>query len=375
MQSSFESTIVSHTPDATLRLGIAGCSLARPRYGAAFALSPRVRIIALADPDTKFIRAWSRILGGEIELFPGLRTMMASKTTPDALVIDVPLAERAEAILAAIPLCRGILCAPPFAATLEETDRILHAAAAHNTWLAPAFPRRFDPILAHAIELANTGEIGLIQQIRCDWSFPLAAAYGAEIGADPDAGTWAALLQYAACHAADVCRWCFGDVMTVSADVDDHVPMSAASGRRDTMPLLANLVLGQEDGPATCHFSRSRAVTAAERYSFTGSLGQLEVVLSASTQPVDAFPAMTLHRPGIRPQSILPPQFIGAELPAPVYRMRAMLDDFAGRVQSGAPPGSTGDGARAALEVVHAAYFSARDSRKVTLPLRQSPAL
>ncbi len=373
MEPQWNSTTSAEVIGEPVRLGIVGCTLARPRYGSAFALSPRVRVTALADPDTRFIRAWSRVLGGEIELFADLPAMLAGDDIPDALAIDVPLAGRAEALLAAIPLCRGILCPPPFAATIEETDRILHSAAAHNTWLAPAFPRRFDPILAQAIELANTGEIGLTQQIRCDWSFPLAAAYGAEIGADPDAGAWGALLQYAGCHAADVCRWCFGDVLTVSADVDDHVPQPAASGRRDTGPLLANLVLGQEDGPATCHFSRSRAVGATERYSFTGSLGQLEVVMSASTLPVDAFPALTLHRTGVRPQPVPPPDFEDADLPPMVYRMREMLNHFANQVQSGDPANGSGVAARAALEVVHAAYYSARNGRKVTLPLRRSP--
>ena len=364
---------VTDSPGPPLRLGIVGCSLARPRYGEAFALSRRTRVTALADPDTKLIRAWSRVLGGEIRLFADVAAMLSAEDLPEALIIDVPLSDRAETILAAIPVCRALLCAPPFADTLEEIDPILNAASANNTRLVAAFPRRFDPIVAQAIELATTGEIGLLQQIRCDWSFPLSGAYGAELGADPDAGTWAALLQYAACHAADVCRWCFGDVLTVSADVDRHDPTPASTGRRDTTPLLANLVLGQENGPATCHFSRSRAVTASERYSVTGSLGQLEVVLSASTLADGAFPALTVHRPGVRPQAIDPPGFEGDELPAQVYRMRAMLDDFAEQSRSGASESGAGDAARAALEVVHAAYFSARDGRKVTLPLRRSP--
>jgi len=375
MQSSSESTTAANTTRTPLRLGIAGCSLARLRYGPAIPLTSRVQVVSLADPDAKLMRAWSRVLGGDIETFADPPALMASASVPDALIIDVPLAERAETILAAIPLCRGLLCAPPFAATIEETDRILHSAAVHDTWLVPAFPRRFDPVLAQAIELARTGEVGLLQQIRCDWSFPLSSAYGAELGADPDAGTWAELLQYVGCHAADVCRWCFGDILTVSADVDDHIPPTAASGRRDTGPLLANLVLGQEDGPATCHFSLSRAVNASERYSFTGSLGQLEVVLSASTHPAEAFPTLVLHRQGIRPQTLPSPEFPDDDLPASVFRARAMLDDFADRVQSGASAGGSGDAARAALEVVHAAYFSARDGRKVTLPLRRSPEL
>lgn len=361
-------------PDAPLTLGIVGCSLARPRYGTAILLQPRVKVTALADPDIRFARAWGRSIGGEIELFPDLATLIAGEDSPQALIVDVPLSDRPAALHAAIPVCRAILCAPPFAPTLEETDRILHDAAAHGTWLLPSFPRRFDPTLGHAIELANSGEIGLLQQVRCDWSFPLSRAYGAEVGADPDAGTWNSLLQYVGCHATDVCRWCFGDVLTVSADVDSVRPEEVPAASRNSVPLLANFVLGQENGPATCHFARSRAVTPSERYTFCGSLGNLELVFASSANASVTYPTLVHQRPGQRPSTVSLPEFPGCELPAATFRMRAMLDDLADRALSGEPPNGSGDAARAALEVVHAAYQSAKEGRKVTLPMRRSPA-
>jgi predicted dehydrogenase len=223
--------------------------------------------------------------------------------------------------------------------------------------------------------MATTGEVGLLQQIRCDWSFPLSRVYGAELGADPDAGTWAAILEYAACHAADVCRWCFGDVLTVSADIDPQ-PAAPLPGRRpDTDPLLAIFVLGQENGPATCHFARSRAVTPSERYTFTGSAGHLEVVISSSTNQPDAFPAMTVHRTGQRPHAVSVTDLEGCTVPAPAYRTQALLRDFIGRARSRTASAGAGEPARAALEVVHAAYQSAHDGRKVALPLRRSPTI
>jgi predicted dehydrogenase len=212
--------------------------------------------------------------------------------------------------------------------------------------------------------------------MRCDWSFPLSRTYGLELGADPDAGTWGPLLQVSGCHAADVCRWCFGDVLTVSADIDSADIMASVPARqRDSVPLLAIFLLGQEQGPATCHFSRSRAVTASERYTFTGSLGHLELILTSSTHPASAFPTLTLHRPGQRPQPLPPPEFAGSELPASVYRMRALLQNLAACARIEGSRGDTGTDARAALEVVHGAYSSTRDSRKIALPLRRSPTL
>jgi predicted dehydrogenase len=374
MQASSEPDISTEI-ETPLRLGIVGCSLARLRYGAAFALLPGVQITALADPDARLMRAWSRTLGSDAAQFDSISALLSSDDLPDALVLETPLAERGAALLAAIPSFKAILCAPPFAPTLEETDRILHAAAAHETRLMPAFPLRFDPVVRQATELANTGEAGLVQQVRCDWSFPLTRAFGAEIGADPDAGTWTPLLQYVACHAADLCRWCLGDVLTVSADVDSESATIPDGSRKDFVPLLANLVLGQENGPATCHFARARSVNASQRCTFTGSLGHLELVIASSTKSADDFPALMLHRTGLKPQAVPPPEFDACRLSAPHYRMRAMLLRFAQHVRRRDETDGSGDSARAALEVVHAAYLSAHDRRKITLPLRRSPVL
>ena len=134
-------------------------------------------------------------------------------------------------------------------------------------------------------------------------------------------------------------------------------------------------MLGQENGPATCHFARSRSVSPSERYTFHGSLGHLEAVVSSSAKPGEVFPALTIHRPGVKPQAVPPPEFEGADLTAPLFRMHAMLEDFARQVASGSPPPGSAAAARAALEVVHAAYLAAQSARKITLPLHRSPEL
>src|SRR5690348_237502 len=107
MQVSPESEFATDG-NVPLRLGIIGCSIARPRYGAAFALLPGVSVVAMADPDPRLMRAWGRLLGGEIALFADAQSLLSSEAPPDALVIDVPLLERAETIIAAIPTCRAI---------------------------------------------------------------------------------------------------------------------------------------------------------------------------------------------------------------------------------------------------------------------------
>lgn len=356
-------------------VAVIGCTLARPRYGTALSLCKSLRVSALVDTESRYIRAWAKELGGQIELHADADALIAAPDRPHAVIVEAPLAERAALLLKCIPAFRAILATPPFAATLEETDRLIHAATAHGAVLVPIFPRRCDPILEHAIQMAQSGEIGLFQQVRCDWSFPITRAFGIEIGGDPDAGSWQSLLQYIGCHSADVCRWCFGDVLTVSADVDSEEVLDRVPPRqRETAPLLAIFVLGQEQGPSTCHLTRARSVVPSERYSLTGQMGAIEVVISSSNHESALPPSVTIHRTGQRPQLITDIDLAHNGLPAPVYRMVEMLDRFALAAHSEADFSPRDTDARAALEIVHAAYYSAQDHRKITLPLRRSPA-
>ena len=161
----------------------------------------------------------------------------------------------------------------------------------------------------------------------------------------------------------------------MSADIDDaSILATLPSRQRDSAPLLANFVLGQEQGPGTCHFSRSRAVTTTERYIFTGTQGSLEAVVSSATHPATAPPALTVRRFSQRPQPVPLPDYPKDDLPAPVYRMRAMIEHLSRLTRAAEAVPATSD-ARSALEVVHGAYLADQDARKVTLPLRRSPQI
>jgi len=361
--------------ERSLRLGIVGYLMGRARYGAALMSLPSVRIVGIADPDTRVARVWARSLTEKPPVFATPEELLAEVPDLDALLIAVPLRDRAPWITRALLAGKSVLADFPFTARLTDTDTLLQIAEANSVALIPTLTRRFDPAFERAAQLLESGAIGGLRQARCEWSFPYTFAFGLENGVALEEGAWHDLLQAIACQTVDVCRWWLGEAHSVSADID----LPRASGgtalvRRGAEP-QSNLIVAHAQGQSTHHLSRSRATLATERYVISGALGHLELVISASEAAVGAsLPSLTLHLPGRRPENALAETDFGDPDSTPAaLRTRRLLDHFATALQEGTSPLSSGKEARIALEIVHAAYLSTHENLKVSLPLRRDP--
>lgn len=360
-----------------ISFGISGCSVAQKRYRTAFISSPNCNITSLADDDTRLMRRWSRELGISPETFPSLTSLLASVHRPEAILIDITIINRYASILAATACCQAVLCAPLAASTLEEIDELLDITARNKVLLYPALFRRFDPAFLQISELLSTNIIGSLRQVRCDWSFPASQQMSLEIGADITDTSWSALLSYAGCHAVDVCRMWLGEALTVSADMSvggGQLVVAGVNKRPINSPELATLLIAHENGQSSCHFSRSRSIRSSERYILTGTEASLELILSADTGDIDSEqPSILLKRPGQRVVEISAEQVMNPSLSRHQNRAAIYFDSAADSLLNKTQPTVTGIDARAALEIVHAAYLSAKEGRKVPLPLRRSP--
>ena len=363
-------------PAQQLRIGIVGYTLGRIRYGAALSHSFALRVVGIADMDVRSTRTWSRDLPGKPPLFPNLTTLLAGAEELNAVLIAVPLRERSSLIAEALRAGKPVLCDFPFTVSLAETDTLLQLAEENNVPLIPFLPRRFDPWFEQATRVIEKGTLGTIRHVRCDWSFPLGLGFALENGVALDPVGWHELLQAIACQTADICRWWLGDAETVSADIDLPEP----SGINTLVPRnapdpVANLIVGHVHGQSTHLLSRSRAVQPGERYVLTGTTGHLELIVSAGeTVSAAAVPSLTLYRSGQKPETIFPETLdLDSVRGLNVERTHRLLMRLAETPQSPSLPEVSGADARAALEIVQAAYLSAQDKSKVTLPLRRSP--
>ena len=370
------------SPQSPLRLGVASGSIARFRYGAALFANPSLKVVSIVDSDPRRLRTWAREFGKETSLFTNLKEMLEFSETnpspPDTILLDAPLSDRPAALEAifAAGTCRGVLCPPPFSPTLEETDELLKQANEARVTLFPALPRRHDPIFKQALELAKSGMLGTLLQLRCDWSFPFSHLLGVELGADLHADHWNSLLPYIATQTADTCRACFGETLSVSADIDSFEASALGNSRKpaDTANLLATLLLSHAEGSSSCHFSRSRSVQSHERYIFAGDTGSLELIVSSVSQDPAWLPSLILHENGQRPQIVPPPAHYLPDDNAPYLRNAEMLSRFVEAVLANAENLVQDRTARACQETVQAAYMAHEEKRKMALPLRRTAA-
>lgn len=356
---AFESPAAS--AEAPLRIGIAGAAAGRSLYRAVLAATPSVTVVGLVDADPGAARVWAREIRGKVPIHATLEPLLAAYPALDAVLIASPLPQRSAQIAAASQARMPILCEIPFAPTLAEMDAVLRVAADNGVLLMPALTRRVDaPFLQMAAQAAS-GAIGEVRQARCDWSF-----LNEESGEDAAGRDANARLQSLACQTADLCRGWLGDATAVSGAVD-----VALAGSRDRTP--THLIVTHARGQSTHHLTRSRSVQPSERYVLTGTQGSLELVVSAGMSAAPT-PSLTLYRTGERPERIrLEPFPESRSLSPTAARRQQLLRHFAACVRTGVPPLLQAADARAALEIVHAAYLSTQEDSKVSLPLRQSP--
>ncbi len=355
---------------APLRLAGVGLLESRVRYDAALAAAKELQVVALIEEDVRLARTLARELGRSV-VFPDLEKLLESETRPDALLISLPPQKRAAFLTRAVAAHLPALCDAPFAPTLTEFDTLLQAAETAGVLLLPAFARPFDPWIVEMTSRLAAGEIGTLRHVRCDWSFPVGGTAAVENGGEVEERNWIVQLPQFACQTADLCRRWLGDAQTVSADIDlpghSH-GLPVPSGSRET---LANLIVSHERGQSTHHLSRTRSIQSLERYLLTGTQGDMELTLDAGETAATDQPLLRIQRTGQKAEF---PALPVSSLRPSLLRQAGMLRHFAAAARGLVPPQTTAADARAALEIVHAAYLSTRDNLKVSLPLRRSPA-
>jgi predicted dehydrogenase len=359
-----------------LRLAVIGCAMGRTRYHAALQATS-FQITGLADVDERYARVWARELGSKTPAYPDIPSLLERTATFDALLVASPLAERAAHIQAALQTGKPVLAECPFAVTLSEVDTLRHLVHNAGLLLLPALPRRFDAYFLAAAQQLQQGAIGDVQQTRCGWSFPLENVDETE---DVVTGGWNALVQTLGCQTADVCRWWQGDGATVSGDVDLQELRGGRNhaGRRMAERALANLIVTHSQGQSTHHLARTRAIQPDERYLFSGTAGNMELIVSAGAAAASTTaPQLRLQAPGQKWQTVrveAGSASVGKTPLSPAsLRILNLLRHFADCVQADGTPRVTADDAYNALEIVQAAYVSTQERVKISLPLRHAP--
>jgi len=347
-----------------VRLGIVGCG----RGGTQVMYAPILRFLeggqvtALVDPDPAALAAMLPYCP-QASTFSDYDSFLVAAEV-DAAIIATPVSLHREQVIKAAQAGKHVLCEKPLARTVGECDVMIKACAKRGVILMTAFMKRFDKSFRLAKEMIESGALGQVFQVRCDWS-----GYGSR----PTGKSWrewlstgGGVFQDHGSHTSDLCRWWLGDVVTVSGEIGKTLV-----GRQ--LEDVSIATLRHASGALSLHhLSVVTHTFAKEYYLIDGTRGSLEIQGPYSSYvAVEPF-RMLLYEGGrsVRDVTLRNDPNLDDER-RETNRYLKELEHFCTCIQTGSEPLTKGEDGRAAIEIVNAVYLSSWKQNKVHLPLRE----
>lgn len=323
---------------------------------------PDVRLITAYDDDPERARPICERTGMR---YTGKIERVLSDNEVHAVIIGSETSRHAELCIAAAQAGKHILLQKPMAMTLDECDRMNAAAAENKVTLAMAWQMRHDPANIKIRELVQIGALGKIGVVRRRHCIPVLfnddfinGPTNWHIRAETNIGMFAD----DAAHPIDWMHWTFGKPVSVMAEIGNALTTVAPDDNGIALFRMA-------DGAMVSIFNSSTVDAGECTTEIYGDKGML--IQNYGDGPSCNVPgcpeghALKMFHYDTRKWEIF-------DIPKPVSqgeRIAAVPRPWVESLVNETPPIATGNDGRIALELVLAAYVSAKEGRRVTLPL------
>ena len=339
-----------------LRIGFAGTGLIAWAHGLGLQAMIDAGVID-ADISVVFDRSGKRAQGFAAahgaEVVGDLTELVARC---DAVWVCTPTSAHRSAVDAALAGGRAVFCEKPLATGLPGAQSLVAAAAASGVPTQSGLVLRSAPVFRRLRELVASGTLGrpMAAIFRDDQYFPIQGTYASGWRADVAQAGGGCLIEHSI-HDVDILRFCFGEVVGLSArtaDFSGHegiedlatVSLSFASGLEAHLTRVWHNILSRGSTRRIELFCEDAMVWLDNEFR-----GPLHVQTSADTT----------ERPCPSPEWVddlpLSHDEVGLAVRAYVEADRAFVDAIA----AGVPSGPTLDDALVAHRLVDAAYRSA----------------
>ncbi len=261
-----------------LQVAIIGSEAAREQYGAALRYLPQIDIAGLIDADRRAYRAWTDIRTDRISVFPDLHALLEIHSKTQLVLISAVQKYRSFLITSSLNSGCSALAPAPFASSLSSTSDILKLAEKHSAAALPIFLHRHTPYyLAFRDEMRKLIS-SPTSSARSE--FRVSQEYNSHSGE-----TLKEMVIRTAITALDWGRWCFGEALSVSADMDMQMNSnsSAVSIRKPLSPQMATILVQYERASCTHQITLARGQTSYDKVQFINEEGMLEL----TTRPFD----------------------------------------------------------------------------------------
>jgi predicted dehydrogenase len=336
-------------------LGIVGTGIIAATHAQAIQALPNARLIAVTDVQPDPLAAFAKQHDCAAE--PDLAALLA-RDDVDVICVCVPSGLHADIGIQAAEAGKHLVIEKPIEVTLAAADRLIAAAAAANVKLTVISQHRFDPGLIELRRLLDDGALGdlVLGEARTKW-YRTQAYYDTAAWRGTRALDGGALLNQGV-HYVDLLRWCMGPVTEVTSVCATSTHDMEAEDTALVLLRFANGAVG------TIIASTSVYPGFPQQLEITGSNGTVIIedgAIAASRLLTDDGTTPDHRRASDASGGTADPALTG------VASHAAQLADLLAAIDQDRDPLVTAASARDALEIVTAAYESARDRRPVTL--------
>lgn len=337
---------------AKLKVGvIGGGAIAQQGHLPFYDSHKAVASIVVADPSAERLSEISGQFGKVKQVYTDYRELL-SREPLDCISVCTPNYLHAELTLAAAKRGIHVLCEKPMALTLPDARRMIEACRKNQVLLMVNLTHRFFLGTRKVKALLDQGKIGTPHSMRIryvhngpyagwaksDWFYKTNQAGG---GALMDMGI----------HAVDICHYLFGPTLTVSASLANltkQIPVE------DSAMVLAEFAGGR------------RAFIEAGWTGGSGFSG-IEVCGSKGSITMDFRKGLFLSTGQSRPDGSMAFKEKQFDCDLMGGGWEAGIQTFLKHVQAGTAPDCDGETGLAAIQVILAAYQSAKSGRRVQI--------
>jgi myo-inositol 2-dehydrogenase / D-chiro-inositol 1-dehydrogenase len=338
----------------TLRLGLAGTQFIGKLYLDSLKNVAEAEIVAVASPNTAASFAEQHGIPAH---FSDARQMIADGAI-DAVLIAAPNDAHRDICVAAAQAGKHVLCEKPLALNLAEADEMVAACGGAGVSLVYAENLLFAPMYQRVRELSQRGSVGkpfLVKQAQCHggpyspWFWDVERSGG---GVLLDMG----------CHSIHSICWTIGAW---------PVAVTATLGRY----AHAEKTRGEDHATVLLHFADGALGIAENSWAMPGGEDRLEVYgpKGRLTANLERGPAIAMYR-APSDESAADGAGTRGGWQYPLYEdawqfgFPQELQHFVDVCAGAETPRSSGADGRRILEIICAAYESARLGRRVELP-------
>jgi|GEM_PF-94690 len=129
---------------------------------------PGVKVAAIADVHPPHLEQAIGITGRNVETYDDASQLLEEEDV-DAVVVATPPHAHATLCIAALAAGRDVFVEPPLALSIEECRQVVQAARKADRIVHVGHQRRTSLLYPHALTHIQSGAIGTLTHVRCQW--------------------------------------------------------------------------------------------------------------------------------------------------------------------------------------------------------------